>query len=172
MDYTPQDYEQDRRIALHIYNKHFKGHFLKDDLVQIAITELWKLRRQQNSRDYVANACDTAHKKMISYLRKENRHRGLDSLNRHVGQDSILRLFDVIAIEQPTPYECCEFRELVNRLLPLQMTLTGKRKQIISLHLKHYTQREIAYRVGTSFQYVSDVVKKFRSLAREILDKD
>jgi|GEM_PF-3588361 len=167
--YTPANYEQDKRIAQNIYNKNFKGHFLKDDLIQVAITELWKLRKQKGCPDLVL-LYYTAHKKMISFLRKEMRHMGMDSLNRHVADDPNLRLFDVIAIEQPTAQECCEYRELVKKLFPLQITLSEQRKQVIALHLKHYTQTEIARKIGTSIPYVNRIIQSFRKLAREILD--
>ena len=172
MDYTPKHYEQDKRIAQHICKKHFKGHPLREDLIQVAICELWKLRtrRQKNHLEYdIALACHTAHKKMISLLRKETRHL-TDSLDRFVGEDVGLRLSDIIPIEQPTPHDYCDVQEIVKNLLPLKLTLTEQKRQIISLYLKHYTQTEIAKRIGTSLQYVNNVVIKFRRLAREILD--
>ena len=168
MEYTPSNYEQDKRIAQHIYRKHFKGHFLKDDLIQVAIYELWRLRKQANSVDYIANACDTARKKMISLLRKETRHL-TDSLDRFVGDDYGLRLSDVIATEQPTTDEYCEYAELLRKILPPNMT--ARTRQVISLHLKHYTQREIACRVGLSQPYVNRIIRNFRHVAKQILEQ-
>ena len=69
--YTPQHYEQDRKIALYVFNKDFKGHYLKDDLIQTAIIALWQLRQKGNYKDYVNCACTTALNHMISFLRKE-----------------------------------------------------------------------------------------------------
>ncbi|MCL2228858.1 MAG: hypothetical protein FWC00_03450 [Firmicutes bacterium] len=167
MTYTPKHYEQDKRIALCIFNQHFKGHYLKDDLVHYAISELWKHRRRGNYLDYVASACAVAKKKMISYLRKETRHIG-SSLFDQVDED--LQLIDLFAFEQPTADEYCDFAELVKKLMPLSTCYFGRDRKIISMHLKHYTQSDIALRVGVTQQQVSLVINKFRQLARQYLD--
>jgi len=169
MEYTPEHHEQDKRIAQHVYRKHFKGHWLREDLIQTAIYELWRLRKQADSRDYVAHACDTAHKKMVSLIRKEIRHMGMDSLNRQFGKENQrLLLSDTIAIEQDTAQDLCECRDLVKKLLPPNMK--EMHKKIILLHLKHYTQEQIAYRLGVSQQYVSRIIRNFRFVSRQMLE--
>jgi len=167
-NYTPEHYEQDKRIAHHIFKRYFKGHYLKEDLIQVAIYELWRLRKQNNSLDYFSNACNTAHRKMISYLRKETRHTLADSLDRFVSESVGLRLSDITPIEQPTAQEWNDYIELMWKILP--PSLPTQERKIISLHLKHYTQRIIAKRVGISQPYVNRVIKNFRDIARQVLD--
>jgi len=168
MIYTPEHYEQDKGIAIYIYNKYFKGHYMKDDLIQIAIIELWNLRLKRNY-NYVRCACTTALNRMISFLRKENRNFA-ESLFDNVGNEHDLRLIDVLELEQATAHDYCEYSELVKKIIPLPMLLSDRDRRIIALHLKHYTQKEIAWRVGISQQYVSIVINRFRENARQILE--
>ena len=169
MIYTPEHYEQDKRIAIYIFNRHFKGHHLKEDLIQVAIIELWQLRLKRNYNDYVRCACTTALNHMISYLRKENRH-FTESLFDKVGIEHDLRLIDVLELEQATAQDYCEYRELVEKIVPLPMRLSERDRKIIALHLKHYSQKEIAWRIGISQQYVSIVINRFRENARQVLE--
>lgn len=169
MTYTPQHHEQDQKIAMHIYKKHFDGHYMKDDLIQTALIELAKLRKRGGYRNYVSMACDIAKKKMINLLKKENRHE-FDSLNEFVGgDDEDLEINETVAIEQPTADEYCEYTELAKQIKPLMDSLSVRDKKIIVLHLKHYTQREIAILVKISQPYVSEIINKFRTTSRRIL---
>jgi RNA polymerase sigma factor (sigma-70 family) len=169
MNYTTDHYEQDKRIALYIFNQNFKGHYLKDDLIQVAVIELWKLRKKQNFKDYVNCACKTALNTMIDFLRKESRHYAESIFNRVSGEND-LRLIDILAIEQPTALERCEYMEFVEKLLPLAEHLSKRDRQIVALYLKHYSQTETAERAGVSQQYVSKVIKKFRKSVKLVLD--
>jgi len=105
--YAPQHYEQDRKIALYVFNKDFKGHYLKDDLIQTAIIALWQLRQKHTYKDYVKCACTAAHNHMVSFLRKESRQFA-DSLFDSVGGDGDLQLIDVLAAAQATAVACKE----------------------------------------------------------------
>jgi len=165
--YTREHYEQDKAIAIYMFNKHFKGHYLKDDLIQVAILELWKLRQRKNYKDYVRCACSVAKNNMVDYLRIESRSYAESLFDKVGGSD--LRLIDVLEMNQPSPQELYEFRELVKKIIPLPIQLSTRDRKIISMHLKHYTQTEIARTVGISQQYVSIVIKKFRESARQVL---
>lgn len=167
MNYTPKHYEQDRKIATHIYKRYFNGHYLRDDLIQVAIAELWKLRKRGTYIDYMASACDIARKKMISFLRRETRHLH-DYFSDPVADD--LTLADEVACEQPTVETMCEHYSLCRKLLPDPTKVSNRDRAIISMHLKHYTQNEIARKTMVTQQYVSLVINKFRKTAREILD--
>ena len=168
MTYTPEYYEQDTRIANYVFNKNFKGHYLKDDLIQVAIIELLKLRESGNYKDYARCAFTVALNRMISYLRKETRHFA-DSLFGKVGNTD-LELIDVLINEQTTAQEYCECSELARRLLPLPILVSKRNREIISLYLKHYAQREIAVRVGTSRANVYRVIATFRNTAKQVLE--
>ena len=168
MTYTTEHYEQDKRITLFVFNKNFKGHYLKDDLIQVATISLWKLRESGNYNDYVKCACTTALNAMLDYLRKETRHYA-DSLSDKIGNTD-LELIDVLVNEQPTVQEFCECSELIKQLTPLPILASKRNRKIIALHLKHYTQQEIALRVGTSRSNVYRVVATFRNAARQILE--
>ena len=169
MFYTTENYEQDKRIAMHVFNRNFKGHYLKDDLIQVAVIELWKLRQKKNYKDYVKCACTVARNHMINYLKKESRHYSV-SLYEKLGNENDLQLIDVLLINEPAALDYCECRDIVKSLAPITMQMSGRDRGIISLYLKHYSQTEIANRSGVSQQYVSKVIKKFREAARFVLD--
>jgi len=166
-NYTLENYEQDKAIAIYMFNKLFKGHRLKEDLIQVAMFEMWKLRQKKTYKNYVRCACSVAKNHMVDYLRIESRNYA-ESLFDKVG-DSDLRLIDVLECEQPGVQDLCEFRQLIKKIIPLPMQLSTRDRKIISMHLKHYTQTEIARTVGISQQYVSIVIKKFRENARHVL---
>ena len=166
--YTPEHYEQDKRIALFIFNKNFKGHYLKDDLIQVATIELWKLRQSGNYKDYVRCACGAAFNTMIDYLRKETRHFA-DSLFGKVGSTD-LELIDVLINEQPTAQDYCEAKEIIRNIMPLPILVSKRNRKIIAMHLKHYTQAEISESVGVSRQCVNRIIKAFREAARQVLE--
>jgi len=166
--YTPENYEQDERIAIYVYNKKFKGHYLKDDLIQVATIELWKLRESGNYNDYVRCACTTALNTMIDYLRKETRHFA-DSLSDKLGSTD-LELIDVLTNEQPTAQDYCEVKEIIRNIMPLPILVSKRNRKIIAMHLKHYTQGEISEDVGVSRQCVNRVIKTFREAARQVLE--
>ena len=168
MTYTIENYEQDKRITIYVFNKNFKGHYLKDDLIQTAIIALWRLRQKRNYNDYVNCACKTALNHMIDFLRKESR-RFADSLFDSVGGENDVQLIDILVSEQPTAQDIYEYRELVKRIFSLPMLVSNRNRKIIALHLKHYAQGEIAERVGVSRQYVNRTVRFFREAVRQIL---
>ena len=168
MIYTSEHYEQDKRIALYVFNKNFKGHYLKDDLIQVATIALWKLRESGNYNDYVRCACTVALNTMIDYLRKETRHFA-DSLFGKVGSTD-LELIDVLINDQPTAQEYNEVKEIIRSIMPLPILVSKRNRQIIAMHLKHYTQAEISERVGVSRQCVNRVIKAFREAARQVLE--
>ena len=166
--YTTENYEQDKRIAIYVFNKNFKGHYLKDDLIQTAVIALWQLRQKGNYKDYVNCACKTAHNHMIDFLRKENRHFA-DSLFDNGGGETDLQLIDILESEQPTAQDYYEYRELVKKIIPLPILVSTRNRKIIALYLKHYAQGEIAERVGVSRQCVNRVIRHFREAVRQIL---
>ena len=168
MKYTTENYEQDKRIAAYIFNKNFKGHYLKDDLIQTAVVALWQLRQNGRYKDYVNCACKTAFNHMVDFLRKENRNFA-DSLFDNVSGDNDVQLIDILVNEQPTAQEYIEYQDLMQRLIPLTAHLSGRDRKIIIMHLKHYTQQEIAGRVGGTRQNVSLIIQKFRNAVRLIL---
>ena len=168
MTYTPQDYEQDRKIAFYVFNKNFKGHYLKDDFIQTAVIALWQLRQKGNYKDYVNCACTTALNHMISFLRKENRNMA-DSLFADAGDENNLRLIDVLASEQATADDYCAHGELVGIIMRLARCLRERDRKIIGLYLKRRTQKEIAERVGVTQQCVSIVIGKFRLSVKQVL---
>ena len=167
MNYTLANYEQDKRIANYVFKRNFNGHHLREDLIQVALVELWELRKRGNYDDYVASACDIARKKMISYLRKEKRHR-CDYMSDPLGED--MELCDIVCCPKYNPQQHLDYRELVKSIIPLPLRFDIRDRRIISMHLKHYTQKEIARRVGVSQTYVSFAVQKFRETARALLD--
>ena len=166
--YAPQHYEQDRKIALYVFNKDFKGHYLKDDLIQTAIIALWQLRQKHTYKDYVKCACTAAHNHMVSFLRKESRQFA-DSLFDSVGGDGDLQLIDVLAAAQATADDYCVYGELVGIVIRLTRRLCDRDIKIVGLYLKRHTQREIAERVGVTQQYVSIIIGKFRLSVKQVL---
>jgi len=166
MVYTVKDYTQDTKIARYAFKKYIRSHYLKDELIHIAILKLWTVRLEHG---IVKNPVDTAKNAMITFLRKEQRQvRRHDSLYDDTIDD--LPIIEVIAIERPTPDQSLEYVELVKKIVPLTLSMNPKSKKIISLHLKHYTQTEIAERVNTSIPYVNKVVQSFRAAVRQVLD--
>ena len=105
---------------------------------------------------------------MIDYLRKETRHFA-ESLFGKVGSTD-LELIDVLINEQPTAQERYEVKELIKKIMPLPILVSKRNRQIISMHLKHYTQAEISESVGVSRQCVNRIVKAFREAARQVLE--
>jgi len=103
---------------------------------------------------------------MLNYIRQEQPNYNHDSLDSDIdGED--LMLADIIATDTLTSQEFCNYQSYIKQIFP---TMNNKSKQIILLHLKHYSQAEIAERTETSRPYVHKVIQSFRCAARKLLD--
>jgi len=169
MIYTNTDYTNDLKTARYTFRKYIGSHYLKEELIHLAVVKLWTTRLEFGG---VIDPVRIARNLMFNHIRNEKRHDYRDSLNDTFCDNEDLMLIDTIASRQPTAFDYLQYHDLVKKLLPLPSQLSGRDRQIISLHLKHYTQREIARRVGISQPYVNRIIKNFRVVAREILDKD
>ena len=166
MIYTLKDYTQDKKTAAYTFRKYIGKHYLKDELIHIATTKLWLVRLEHGR---VCRPIETAKNAMLNFLRQEQKYCNHDSLYDNTDEADLL-LLDILAINQPTAQDWCEYQDLLERITPLSKYMSRRDKRIISLSLKHYTQREIAARLGLSQPYVNEIIKNFREAARQVLD--
>jgi len=166
MNYTLEKYTHDRKIARFTFKKYIGKHYQKEELIHVAILKLWTVRLEHG---IVRNPVNVAKNAMLNFLREENSHCHYDSLYSDTKDD--LPLIEVIPFEQPTAHDYCEYHELVKTLVPLPLIMSGRDRRIIALHLKHYTQREIAQRMELSQPYVNEIIQSFRRAARQVLDE-
>ena len=163
MIYTIKHYAEDKKAALFAFRKYIGKHFLKDELIHIATIKLWTVRWELGC---VPRPIETAKNAMLNYIRQEQPNYNHDSLDSDIdGED--LMLADIIATDTLTSQEFCNYQSYIKQIFP---TMNNKSKQIILLHLKHYSQAEIAERTETSRPYVHKVIQSFRCAARKLLD--
>ena len=150
--------------------RHF---YLKDDLIQEAVIVLIQKREQFNTDKaaYETWAKRIATNYMIDILRKNKNHLRNPSIFETV--DCGLCYEDILADEQPTPcgYICDreQYHKIAKTIAPLFAYSKDRDRRIIAMHLKHYTQNEIACALGVTQPCVSRVVEKFRTAAAVLL---
>jgi len=164
MIYTIKEYTQDKKTAEYAFRKYITKHYLKDELIHLGIVKLWLVRLEKG---HISRPIETAKNVMLNHIRNQYRHDNHNSLHETDNDD--LMLFDILAIEQPTAHDYCEYQDLVKKITPITDYLSERDRRIIRLHLKHYTQREIAHRVQLSLSYVNEIIAKFREAVNRVL---
>ena len=168
MIYTNADYDQDKRIATHTFIKFFGKHHLRNELIHVAIIKLWEVRLEHGKiKDYVPQAIQIAKRTMFNHIRNEKRHSFYACLLDEVYDG--LQLIETIPNDELTQEQINDCQCFYDLLGIVPLFANKKAKQIVLLWFKHYTKTEIARKLGVSHQYASEIVKKFREQAQEIL---
>ena len=163
------------RIAEEAYKRLIgkNNFYLKDDLIQEAVLRLIEKRHEYiaSKAAYKTWAEKTATNCMLNVLIKNKRH--LQNPSIFETTENGLCYDDIFADEQPTPCEeSCNlagFHKMAKTIAPLFAHANERDRRIIAMHLKHYTQTEIARALGISQPYVSIIVERFRAAAAILL---
>ena len=162
------------RIAEEAYKRLIgrKTFYLKDDLIQEAVLLLLAKRAQYDASKaaYETWAKKIATNCMLNVLVKHKKHLRNPSIFDAVEND--LCYEDILAAALATPYNFLEYHKIAKTIAPLFACSNDRDRRIIAMHLKHYTQKEIAWRTGISQPYVSIVIEKFRAAAALLLGVD
>jgi len=170
MNYTTEHYNEDCKIANWVFNRYFKQHIgLKGDMVQMAVIRLWQARTQHDKKKgtYATFACLCAYREMLMFLRKERKHFCNVSLYEKI-EDGLF-LIDTLRFEENKVFELLETEDLAGKIAAVVWSFGRSGKKIIDLYLKHYSQAEIAARVGVTRPYVTKQIKAFRELLKKEL---
>ena len=160
------------RIAEEAYKRLVgRNHFyLKDDLIQEAVIFLMSKREQYSAGKaaYETWAKRIATNFMVDILRKHKNHFRNPSMFEAVEND--LTFEDILVAPQITAQNILDHHTMAKTIAPLfAHAKTERDRRIIAMHLKHYTQTEIARALGISQPYVSIIVERFRAAAAILL---
>lgn len=167
MNYTNEQYEEDRKIAEYVYRDHFRKHRgLKEDMMQNALLALWQSRKDFNEKSsYRTYANKIAFNAMLRTLEKEQKHIYNDiSIFDEIKDD--LQIMDTLVSELDG--ECVEKIEemkyliLSDRVESVKSGYDKKRRKIIEMYLNRRSFDEIAHCNNVSKGYVCNQVKLFR----------
>ena len=146
--------------------------YLKDDLIQEAVLFLLAKRAEYDAEKaaYQTWAKKVATNYMRDLLDKQKRHFRNPSIFDEV--ENNITFEDILAAHTITPYDELRYHAIAKTIAPLFANKNARDRAIISMHLKHYTQKEIAWKTGISQPYVSMVVRNFRKAAAILLGVD
>ena len=162
MNYTHENYGQDKEIANKVYKKYFYTFKeLKDDLVQVAVIKLWELRNSPTKTFSVALGWKCAHDCMANLVKSQCRFLGDASIFEPLGDD--LAIIDTLEAKPDVLVdELSAYTHLFNCVQTKIASLDGRAKEIISMYMNRRPYQEIAKCVGVSKQTVGVCVKSFR----------
>lgn len=183
LEYTEETYKEDLKIAKFVFYRHFKKwQTLKDDLIDIGIIQLCRVRERydENISTYFNFACKVIERKMRAYILaqfKQKRFINISSVSLDY-EDENGTLLDLIGIEDNTFEKLCN-EQMVQAIkdIILKCSYKGKnlreprQKYLYDYFINGLNTCQIGAKYGVSRQAVDLVVIKYKKVIREELVK-
>ena len=165
--------EEYTKLVYFIYNRHFRNYsHLKDDLVSEGFLALCRAEKyfdetkETKKSNYLGKVIYMA---MLKFIKKEQKHFNNISLDTPINSGENISLGDTIPYDEDL-FEVCSNRQILSKLIENEKDI--KTKQIVSLYLEGYTQKEIGEIVGMNQSHVSKCMINFRTNAFRRLGGD
>ena len=166
---SKKNYIEDMKLSFAVYNKYFKKYsYLKEDLIQESIVNLWKGRKFYNKSisSYSTYAFGVSLDAMVRYLRKNV----FDNISLETPISEELRLIDVI------PGQELKINDLGLDKLIKQVKKNTKKEytkyiEFIDLFCSGLTCKEITEIFNCSRQFTSKLLCYFRKDLSELMQK-
>lgn len=110
MEYTKQEYEEDYKIAKKVFYRKFPFMgFYKDDFIQAAVIDLWRVKHKHNPEKskYITFAFKVCYFAMLRCIRNEKKVLDNEMRDFEIGEDGLMFL-DTIPFEEKSSEIFCK----------------------------------------------------------------
>ena len=177
LNYTKENYEEDCRIAHHIYNLHFYNYEnFKEDLIQVALIGLSRARKRFDDKKatYSTYACKVCFNEMNDFIYKEYYQSNYQSLNEKNDKDNIEELINCIE-DKSFSFDDIDDKIVIYNAVNKYFKKLKENKNITKIKMyfiKGFDVKEICEIMNMSRMYICRVKEQFKQELKAIFDKE
>lgn len=177
LNYTKENYEEDCRIAHHIYNLHFYNYEnFKEDLIQVALIGLSRARKRFDDKKatYSTYACKVCFNEMNDFIYKEYYQSNNQSLNEKNDKDNTEELINCIE-DKSFRFDDIDDKIVIYNAVKKYFKKLKENKKAIKIKqliLKNFNETEISSLIGVSRRYIFKIKQQFKQELKAIFDKE